>query len=144
MGRVAALIYGRLDDDRFPGRNTFPLIGRPMMVYPILAAQHARYVDRVFVTTDSPAIARVACHHGAEIVERPPELTGPSATLEQILTHGYDAATKALGAEPEALVVLLCNAPTVTGGLIDKGIEVLLKNEALDMLVLSSFQQFAV
>lgn len=136
MGRqIVALICGRLEDDRFPGRNTFPLVGRPMMVYPILAAQHAQRVDRVYVTTDSPAIARIARHSGAHIVERPPELTGPSATLEQILVHGHDAVTKDLGTEPEALVVLLCNAPTVTGGLIDKGIEVLLKNDGLDAVM---------
>ena len=136
MGRqVVALICGRLDDDRFPGRNTFPLIGRPMMVYPILAAQHAQRVGRVFVTTDSPAIARVARHYGAEIVKRPSELTGPSVTLEQILVHGYDAVTKDLGAEPEALVVLLCNAPTVTGGLIDKGVEVLFRDDELDAVM---------
>ena len=132
---IVALICGRLDDDRFPGRNTFPLIGRPMMVYPILAAQYAKRVEQVYVTTDSPTIARVARHAGAAIVERPPELTGPSATLEQILVHGYDAVTKDLGSEPEALVVLLCNAPTVTGGLIDNGIEVLLENDGLDAVM---------
>jgi len=133
--KVAALICGRLDDNRFPGRNTFPLLSRPMMVYPILAAQHARYVDRVFVTTDAPAIARVARHQGAEIIERPPDLRGSSATLEQILLHGYDTITKALGAKPEALVVLLCNAPTVTGGLIDKGVEILSQDESLDAVM---------
>lgn len=133
--RVAALVCGRLDDGRFPGRNLFPLVGRPMMVYPILAAQHARLVDRVFVSTDAPAIERAARHWGADVIERPPTLAGPSATLEQILVHGYDAITKTLGEEPEALVVLLCNAPTVTGGLIDKGVEVLRQDEALDAVM---------
>lgn len=133
--KIVALICGRLDDDRFPGRNTFPLIGRPMMVYPILAAQHAQLVDRVFVTTDSQAIARIARHQGAEIVERPPELIGPSATLEQILIHGYDAISKDLLGEPDALIVLLCNAPTVTGGLIDKGVEILLNSDELDAVM---------
>lgn len=134
-GQVVALICGRLDDDRFPGRNTFPLLGRPMMVYPILASLHAQRVDRVFVTTDAPAIARMARHRWAEVIERPSELTGSSVTLEQILAHGYDAVTKKLGGEPEALVVLLCNAPTVTGGLIDKGVEVLLQDRTLDAVM---------
>jgi D-3-phosphoglycerate dehydrogenase len=130
--KVAALICGRLDDDRFPGRNTFPLIGRPMMVYPILAARHAKYVDQVFVTTDAPSIARVARHQGVGIIERPPELSGPIVALEAILTHGYGSIRKAVGEELEALIVLLCNAPTVTGGLIDQGIEMLLSNPRLD------------
>ena len=57
---VVALIAGQQEDKKFPGRNTFPLLGRPMMVYQILAAQHAEEVDHIFVTTDSPAIERVA------------------------------------------------------------------------------------
>lgn len=131
-GMVAALICGRLDDDRFPGRNTFPLIGRPMMVYPILAAQHAQRVDRVFVTTDAPAIARVAKHQGVEILDRPPELSGPAVALEDILAHGYGAIRKVVRGPLDALVVLLCNAPTVTGELIDHGVETLLNDPSLD------------
>jgi D-3-phosphoglycerate dehydrogenase len=106
-----------------------------MMVYPILAARHAQRVDEVFLTTDAPSIAHVARHYGARVIERPPELTGPSATLEQILAHGYDAITKALGTVPDVLVVLLCNAPTVTGGLINKGVEILLKDRSLDAVM---------
>lgn len=133
-GKIAALICGRLDDNRFPGRNTFPLIGRPMMVYPILAAQHALRVDGVFVTTDAPAIARVAAHHGAEIIERPPELCGAKVALEAILAHGYSAIRKIEG-DLDALAVLLCNAPTVTGGMIDQGIEILLNDPSKDAVM---------
>lgn len=129
--RVAALICGRLDDTRFPGRNTFPLLGRPMMVYPILAAQHARQVDGVFVTTDAPAIARVAEHRGAKVIERPPGLSGPQVALEAILAHGYECIRKSWHGELDALVVLLCNAPTVTGEMIDQGVELLLKDPSL-------------
>lgn len=129
---VAALICGRLDDDRFPGRNTFPLLGRPMMVYPILAAQHARLVDDVFVSTDAPAIARVAERLGACVLRRPPELSGPDIPLERILIHGYEEIRRLLATDPEALAVLLCNAPTVTGDLIDHGVERLLDDPRLD------------
>lgn len=131
-GRVAALICGRLDDDRFPGRNTFPLLGRPMMVYPILAAQHAKSVDQIFVTTDASSILRVARHQGVEVIERPRELSGPKVALEDIVTHGYDSIRQAVGEELDALVVLLCNAPTVTAGLIDQGIDMLLNDRSLD------------
>jgi D-3-phosphoglycerate dehydrogenase len=129
---IVALICGHADHKHFPGRNTFPLMGRPMMVYPLLAAQHTRYVDRIFVTTDAPMIARVALHQGVEVLERPPELRGADVPLEAILTHGYGIVKKLTGGEIDALVVLLCNAPTVTGGMIDQGIEMLLNNAHLD------------
>lgn len=133
--QVAALICGRLDDDRFPGRNTFPLLGRPMMVYPILAAQHAQRVHQVFLSTDAPSIALVAKHQRVQVIERPPELRGHHVALESILAHSYRAIRKELKGDLDALVVLLCNAPTVTGGLIDHGIEILLNDSTLDAVM---------
>lgn len=57
---VVALVCGQADGKFFPGRNLFPLMGRPLMVYPLLAAQHARNVERVFLSTDTPSIERVS------------------------------------------------------------------------------------
>ncbi len=132
---VIALIAGQQDDKKFPGRNTFPLLGRPMMVYPILAAQHAEEVDRVFLTTDSPAIERVAAGLGVTTLPRSPEISGPSVRLTEVVVEAAAQAAKAAGGTPEAIVLLLCNAPTVTGGLIDHGVEILRKDPSLDAVM---------
>ncbi len=135
---IATLVCGRADNQPFPGRNTFPLLGRPLMVYPILAALHASEVDTVFLTTDDPGMARVGNHHGARIIERPPELRRATTTLEEVITHGYHAITRLHGESPEILVVLLANAPTITSDLIDQGIQTLQKNIALDVVMTAS------
>jgi D-3-phosphoglycerate dehydrogenase len=135
---VVALIAGQQEDKKFPGRNTFPLLGRPMMVYPILAAQHAEEVDRIFVTTDSPAIERVAAGMGVTTLPRSPEIRGPSVRLTEVVVEAAAQAAKAIGETPEAIVLLLCNAPTVTGGLIDHGVEVLRKDPTLDAVMSAS------
>jgi D-3-phosphoglycerate dehydrogenase len=132
---IAAIICGRLDDKTFPGRNTFPLIGRPMMVYPLLAAVNAKHVQHVFVSTDAPEMARVARHHNVEVIQRPPEISARATTLEEVLQHGYAFITKRLKNPLEALVVLLCNGPTVTNGLIDQGVEILVNDESLDAVM---------
>src|SRR5712691_1147475 len=132
---VVALIAGQQEDKKFPGRNTFPLLGRPMMVYPILAAQHAEEVDRVFVTTDSPAIERVAAGLGVTTLPRSPEVSGPSVRLTDVVAEAAAQAAQAIGETPEAIVLLLCNAPTVTGGLIDHGVEILRKDPSLDAVM---------
>jgi D-3-phosphoglycerate dehydrogenase len=132
---VIALIAGQQEDKKFPGRNTFPLLGRPMMVYPILAAQHAGEVDRVFLTTDSPAIERVAAGLGVTTLPRSPQVSGSSVRLTDVVVEAAAQATKAAGETPEAIVLLLCNAPTVTGGLIDHGIEILRKDPSLDAVM---------
>jgi len=132
---VIALIAGQGEDKKFPGRNTFPLLGQPMMVYPILAAQHAEEVDRVFLTTDSPLIERVAAGLGVTTLPRSPGISGPSVRLTEVVVEASAQVTKAIGETPEAIVLLLCNAPTVTGGLIDHGVEILRKNPALDAVM---------
>src|SRR3990172_7203557 len=115
---IAALVCGRAENQPFPGRNTFPLLGRPLMVYPLLAALHSAEAPRTYLSTDDPGMARVAQHAGAEIIERPPELGAASIPLENVIAHGYREIVRRLGIELEALVVLIANAPTVTDGLI--------------------------
>lgn len=132
---VIALIAGQEEDKKFPGRNTFPLLGRPLMVYPILAAQHAEEVDRIFMTTDSPAIERVAAGLGVATLSRSPEISGPSVRLADVVVAAAAQAVQAVGETPEAIVLLLCNAPTVTGGLIDHGVEILRKDPSLDAVM---------
>ena len=53
------------------------MLGRPLVAYPLLAAQASVHVDRVFVSTDDPEIAAIGVAHGAEMIDRPPELCTP-------------------------------------------------------------------
>jgi D-3-phosphoglycerate dehydrogenase len=134
---VAALVCGRLEQDRFPGRNMLPLLGRPMMVYPLLAAQHSRYVDVTYLSTDSPLMASVAANYGVQTIQRPAQLCQPDSSWDDIINHGfqYIQQTHPQGQNLEALLILLCNAPTITASLIDEGIEKLLADSSLDSLI---------
>jgi D-3-phosphoglycerate dehydrogenase len=132
---IAALVCGRAENQPFPGRNTFPLLGRPLMVYPLLAALHSIEIEHTFLTTDDPGMARVGQHHGAEIIHRPPELSAAGVPLEAVIQHGYREITQQVGGELEALVVMIANAPTVTNGLIDHGIELLRADPTLDAVM---------
>jgi hypothetical protein len=115
-----------------------PVLGRPLMVYPLLAAQASRHVDRVFVSTDSDEIAAIGAAHGAELIERPPELASPEALGEDAFRHGYEVIrdrVAAEGGEVEMVALLFANAPTVSGELIDSGIETLRADPSLDSAV---------
>lgn len=132
---VIAVIAGQHEDKKFPGRNTFPLLSRPMMTYPILAALHAQHVDRTILTTDSEAMAQIAAGLGVSVLPRSPEVSGPAVRLADVILDAVTRAIPMLDAEPEAIVVLLCNAPTVTAGLIDHGVEILRRDPSLDAVV---------
>ena len=49
--------------------------------------------------------------------------------------HGYKYVRDELGKDVELVVLLFCNAPTVTAGLIDKGIKILRENPGYDSAV---------
>src|SRR4051812_11032496 len=135
---IAALICGRADGPRFPSRNTFPLFGRPLMLYAALAAVHAAEVDHVFMTSDDEGMKRVAGHHGVRPIDRPEHLSGDGVPLEDVVRHGYAEVEAALGEPLEALVVLLANAPTVTSEQIDQGVRMLRADATLDAVVSAS------
>ena len=135
---IAALLVGRGGSTGLPGKNTRLVLGRPLMAYPLLAAQAARSVERIYVSTDSDEIRRIGEEHGAEYIERPPELASPTALGEDAFRHGYEVIRDRLadeGEELELLVLLFANAPTVSGELIDRGVHRLCEDPSFDSAV---------
>ncbi len=141
---VIALMLGRDGSTGFPGKNTFPVLNRPMMSYPLMAAQASREIDGVYVSTDSPKIIEVAQKFGVQIIDRPPELATKSALGEDAYVHGFEYIRDSLDEPIEMVVLLFCNAPTILGETLDKGIQVLRENEELDSVVtVSSYNMWS-
>ncbi len=135
---IAALICGRADGSKFPSRNTFPLFGRPLMLYASLAALHASEVEHVFLTSDDEGMKRVARHHGIRAIDRPEALSGEAVPLEEVVRHGYNEIRNVLGEDLEALVIVLANAPTVTSEQIDQGVHMLRADATLTAVISAS------
>lgn len=134
---ICGLLLGREGSSGFPGKNVTPVLGVPLVAYPLRAALGASHVDRVYVSTDSPAIARIAAEHGASIIVRPPHLASSSALGEHAYVHGYEVIREEIGPhqQVELMVLLFANAPAITSRLIDHGIEVLRANPDYDSAV---------
>lgn len=135
---IPALLLGRGGSTGFPGKNLYPVLGRPLMAYPLLAARDSRYVNGIFVSTDSEEIMAVGRQYGAEVIVRPPELCTSKALGEDAFAHGSRVIKERLteqGESIEFVVLLFANAVTITGKLIDQGIEMLRANPNLDSAV---------
>lgn len=135
---ICALLLGREGSAGFPGKNLLPVLGRPMMVYPLLAANAAKSVDRVYVSTDSPRIKEIGRAYDARIIERPAHLATKEALGEDAFAHGYGVIRDEVWSEGqvvELMVLLFCNAPTVTAPLLDEGIASLRQNPDADSAV---------
>ena len=138
---VCALMIGRKGSVGFPGKNIYPVLGRPLAAYPLLAAKQSDQIGRIFVSTDCPEIKKIAKHHDAELIERPPELASKEALGEDAFVHGYHEIKRRLkeeGLDIDLVVLLFANGATVNKDLIEKGIAILRKDESFDSAVTTS------
>lgn len=132
---IPAIIIGREKSKGFPGKNWHPVLGRPMMVYPLLAALNSASVSEVYVSTDSAKIKEIALEVDAKIIERPERLCSDKALGEDTFSHAYRYIKKITNQNIGIVVLLFCNAPTVTNQIIEEGIRILKENSAYDSAV---------
>lgn len=125
---IAAILIGREGSIGFPGKNVYPINGIPMVAYPLLAANEASSIDRVYVSTDSQAIKDIAKDYGAHIIDRPAYLADNAALGEDAYVHAYEVIKEELkdsGETLEQIVLLMANAPTISSAMLEDGIQML-------------------
>lgn len=134
---IVALMMGREGSVGFPGKNIFPVLGRALMEYPLIAAKNSGCVDRIYISTDSQKIAEIGRLYGSRIIDRPAELCDSKALGEDVFAHGFNHIKKELKEEEsiDLIVLLMCNAPTVTSDIIVQGIKALQDNPEYDSAV---------
>jgi hypothetical protein len=136
---IAALLLGRKGSIGFPGKNLYPVLGRPLVSYPMSAAINSRNIDSVFISTDDEYLVELARKNYVKVIRRPPELCTKEALGEDAFVHGYNEIKKQNPVKDiEVMVLLFCNAATVTSDLIDEGIRVLRENPEIDSAVSAS------
>lgn len=133
---IAAVLIGRKGSKGFPGKNLYNILGKPLAFYPMKAALDCADVDKTYISTDDEALMKLARDNGVEIIKRPPELCTDAALGEHVYVHAYKTICELnCGKIPEQLILLMCNAPSITADIIAKGIAVLKQNPEYDSAV---------
>lgn len=128
---IAALVLGRGGSVGFPNKNTYPVMGRAMMEYAILAAQHTEEIDEIYVSTDSDEIKNIGRKYGVNIIDRPDYLCTKEALHQDAMVHGYEYI-KNTGKEIEFIVLMQCNAPFILPEQLKEGIRALREHPEID------------
>ena len=133
---IAAVLMGRKGSKGFPGKNLHIVSDKPLAYYPINAARKCPEIDKVYISTDDERLMELACANGVEVIKRPAELCTDAALGEHVYVHAYNAI-KDMNKDRaiELVVILMCNAPTVTSAAISEGIKILRDNAEYDSAV---------
>ncbi len=133
---IAALLLGRKGSKGFPGKNTIQILGHPLAWYPMQTALAVSEIDHVYLSTDDPELKRIATNLEVEIIERPEYLANDKALGEHAYVHGYEEIKRRNSEQRiEMMVLLFCNAATISVKAICEGIALLREKPSFDSAV---------
>src|SRR5438067_5573943 len=84
---VLGLIPARGGSKGIPGKNLANVAGKSLLVRAIETARATGRIDRVVVSTEHPAIAAAARGAGADVLDRPAELTADETPMLDVVLH---------------------------------------------------------
>ena len=131
---TVAIIPARGGSKGLENKNIYPVAGKPLLAWTILQALASTSIERVFVTTDDSAIAKVAKEYGAEVIVRPAELSGDKATSESAILHAVGVIEQDYQIPIDVIVFLQATSPLRKPGDIDRAVEIFIR-EGADSLI---------
>jgi CMP-N-acetylneuraminic acid synthetase len=130
---IVALIPARIGSKRLKKKNIRLINGKPMISYAINACKRSRLVDRVYVSTESRVIAKIAEEYGAAVIERPRGLAEDDVRTQDVFEHFATVIH-----DFDILVGIQANSPTIKTDNIDNGIRKLLDNNLWEVRSVNS------
>ena len=111
---ISAIIPARGGSKGLPGKNIYPLNGRPLIEYSIESAKGCKDIDKDIVSTDDPEIKRISLNCGAEVLDRPAHLAGDMALSSDVVRHVLEILEKE-SSLPDYFILLQPTSPLRTG-----------------------------
>ena len=121
-----AIIPARGGSKGIPNKNLQTVGGITLLARTVSACLKSDSITAVYVSTDSDEIAAVALKSGAQVIRRPADISGDTASSESALLHALNEIEKT-SSLPSNVLFAQCTSPFITHTDID-GILDLLKD----------------
>ncbi|OEU64923.1 MAG: acylneuraminate cytidylyltransferase [Desulfobacterales bacterium PC51MH44] len=132
---VLAIIPARGGSKGLPGKNIKYLCGKPLIAWSIEQALKSKYVDNVFVSTDSGEIEKIAKECGANVpFLRPAELAADDSPTFEAILHALEQLAL-MGESYDYVALLEPTSPLKKSNDIDDAISMIVQNTDTDCLV---------
>ena len=133
---IFALIIGRKGSSGFPNKNLLKINNKPLAYYPIQTLKKVKRINKIYMSTDDERLITLANQMKIETIKRPKYLATKKALGEDVFEHGYKFIKKKnIGIKIKFLILMFCNAVTITNKSINEGIDLLLNNTDADSAV---------
>ena len=136
--KVLGIITARGGSKGIAGKNLKALAGKPLLAYTIAAAQAAKALDRVILSTEDEAIAEMGRSLGCEVpFIRPAELSRDDTPHLPVIQHAASWMRDHAHYAPDAVMVLQPTSPLRTAADISSAVALLESSGADSVLSVS-------
>jgi CMP-N-acetylneuraminic acid synthetase len=125
--KIFAIIPARGGSKGLIGKNIKPLNGKPLICHTIGEALESKNLDKVFVSTDAPSIAKISKKCGAEIIDRPDELARDESPTIDAIFHAIDNIKNA--SDKDIIILLQPTSPLKNATDIDAALDTFMKTD---------------
>lgn len=133
--RILAIIPARGGSKGLPGKNIRNLCGKPLIMWSVDHARESKYIDSIFVSTDSHEIADIVISNGLNVPElRPEELASDTAPSSAFIIYTLNKLEKE-GNNFDYFILLEPTSPLRDIEDVDNAIEMLVDNREYDSVV---------
>jgi CMP-N,N'-diacetyllegionaminic acid synthase len=135
--QVLGIIGARSGSKGYPGKNIRELCGHPLLSWAVRAAESARRIDRVLLSTDSEEYAAIGRRYGADTpFLRPAEFATDGSIEFEYIRHAVLWLEEHEGYRPDIVVRVCPTAPLIRSEDIDACIEVLLADPGAESAII--------
>lgn len=133
-----AIIPARGGSKRLPEKNIQLLGGLPLLVHSIrYALANPEIIDAVYVSTDDVAIKKIAIANGAQVIDRPKDISGDFEPTVSALKHVLET----IDTEVENVILLQATNPLRPENLLVAAFEVYKKENCDSLFTVSRNHQ---
>ncbi|MCH6255234.1 NTP transferase domain-containing protein [Puniceicoccaceae bacterium K14] len=118
------IVTARGGNASIENKNVIPVLGVPIMLYPIRAAKLSHRTDAIYVSTENDLIRDLAEKEEVNLIDRPESLSQNDSAHKDVIRHAVEEISE-LHPEAERFIVLLGNTVMVTPQIIDRAWELL-------------------
>ena len=139
---IISIIPARGGSKSIHKKNLVDFLGVPLIHKTIQQSLNSTNIKRTIVSTDDKEIGDVTKNFGAEVIKRPEEISGDSATTESAIIHALDILKENENYIPEIVVLLQATSPLRKKNDIDQSIEKFISEKADSLISGSKFEDF--
>ncbi|MDW7777164.1 MAG: acylneuraminate cytidylyltransferase family protein [Methanosarcinales archaeon] len=133
--KIYAIIPARGGSKGLIDKNIKPLNGKPLICYTIVESLKSKLLCRVFVSTDSPSIAKISKNCGAEIIDRPGEFARDESPTIDAIFHAIDTMKDA--SDKDIIILLQPTSPLRNTTDIDTALDIFMKTDCDSVISMS-------